>query len=118
MSIYLQDGDVSKSPSPQSPQIAQDELTDMVRPRWSPEKLEQLIKVLMLHVDLSMTGCLGVVAGGVQDKINSKTEGYPAFAAFRLFSSGRGETEITYDNFKRSEQLDHFRPLLPSLTEY
>merc|ERR1711988_821785 len=55
-------------------------MTELVRPRWSAEKLEQLIK----------------------DKINERTDGYPAFAAFRLFATKRGSTEITYDNFRNT----------------
>ena len=58
-------------------QCSQEELTHKVRPRWGAEKLEQLIK----------------------DKILSKIEGYPANAAFRLFSPGGGK-EITLQDFK------------------
>lgn len=65
-------------PQKSPPQIAQARLTEAVRPRWSVEHLEQMVK----------------------DKIQEKTQsgGYPSFQAFRLFS-GCG-SEITMAQFR------------------
>jgi len=75
------------SPSRQPPQLPswhdqlpQAQLTEIVRPRWAPHKLEQLIK----------------------DKIQERTCGYPSFSAFKLFAKGRGSTEITFNDFRHT----------------